>query len=82
MTRITGFYWVLLGLTMFNQDYWVLLGFTGFYWVLLGFTEFHGGSKNVTAVLSVERYFVMRFDGNLLGLLRVDFRVIHSRRQR
>ena len=42
-----GFYWVFAeelpsfavyfcffgGLTMFDQDYWVLLGFTGFYWV-------------------------------------------------
>ena len=36
--RWTGFYWVLLGLTML---YWVFLGFTRFYWVLLGFTVFY-----------------------------------------
>ena len=30
----TGFYWVWLGLTRITGFYWVLLGFTGFYWVL------------------------------------------------
>ena len=52
---LSGFYWVLLGLTGFSLCftrstgfYWVLPGFTGFYrvltgfyWVLLGFTWFY-----------------------------------------